>query len=209
MNILVTAGPTREFLDPVRYISNQSTGTLGYAIAATAARRGHAVTLVSGPVALTPPAGVQVRPVVSAADLARETLAALPEADAVVMTAAVADYTPTRISEQKIKKSPGRLTIELAPTMDVLAEIGRRKRADQVVMGFSLETQDGPARARGKLEAKNCDFIVLNGPRNFGDVAVTVSVLSRVGQPIDWAGISKSELAERLLDLIESAHTRR
>lgn len=209
MRILVTAGPTREFLDPVRYLSNQSTGTLGYAIAAAAVRRGHEVTLVSGPVSLEPPPRVRVVRVVSAADLARETLAALPDADAVVMTAAVADYTPASMNQQKIKKGGQPITLSLVPTLDVLAEIGRRKRADQVVMGFSLETQDGPAEAARKLEAKNCDFIVLNGPANFGDVPVNVTVLSRRGSPRDFARISKTDLADTLLDLLERSREKR
>jgi len=204
MRILITAGPTREFLDPVRYLSNRSTGTLGYAVAAAAQRRGHDVTLVTGPVSLAPPAGVRVVRIVSAAELARETLAVLPGADAVVMTAAVADYTPANVSQHKLKKTGQPISLTFVPTADVLAEIGRRKRPGQVVMGFSLETEDGPAEARRKLVAKNCDFMVLNSPSNFGDVPVNVTVLSRGGDPAELNNLPKSELAERLLDLLEA-----
>ncbi len=206
MRILVTAGPTREYLDPVRFLSNRSTGTLGYAIAGRAAARGHHVTLISGPVGLAPPPGVEVIGIVSAADLARAALAALPEADAVVMTAAVADYTPRDVSPRKLKKTPGPMTVTFVPTVDVLAEMGRRKRPGQALMGFSLETDRGEAalnEACRKLEQKNCDFIVLNGPANFGDVKVNVTVLTRDGRTFDLPGLSKLELADRLIDLLD------
>ena len=203
MRILVTAGPTREFIDPVRYITNRSTGTLGYAIAAAAVRRGHDVTLVSGPVELTAPAGAKLVRVVSTADLAREVLARADNADAVVMTAAVADYTPQTPSARKIKKTGLPITLTLAPTTDVLAEIGRRRRPDQRIMGFALETDRGLDEAKRKLAAKNCDFIVLNGPANFGDVRVNVTVLARDGRQVELADMDKGELAERLLDLLE------
>jgi len=203
MRLLVTAGPTREYLDPVRFLSNRSTGTLGYAIAAAAARRGHDVTLISGPVALNPPAGVRVVRITSAADLAREALAAWPDCDALAMTAAVADYTPQQVAVDKIKKTAGPMVVTFVPTTDVLAELGRRKAPGQRIMGFSLETANRPAEARRKLDAKNCDFIVLNGPGNFGDVRVSVTVLARDGRTMELADLTKAELAERLLDLLE------
>ncbi|MCG3178387.1 MAG: Coenzyme A biosynthesis bifunctional protein CoaBC [Phycisphaerae bacterium] len=205
MRILVTAGPTREFIDPVRYLSNRSTGTLGYALAARAVVRGHAVTLITGPVTLTPPQGAAVVRIVSAADLAREALAALPDADAVVMTAAVADFTPADTHAHKLKKASAALTLTLKPTTDVLAEIGRRKRADQIVMGFCLETENGPAEARRKLASKNCDFIVLNTPANFGDVRESVTVFARGGDQTPLPPLDKPELAARLIGLIEAA----
>ena len=205
MRILVTAGPTREFLDPVRFMSNRSTGRLGYAIASAARRRGHAVTLVSGPVELPEPADVEIVPIISAADLARETLGRLPEVDAVVMTAAVADYTFSRTESHKIKKTAGPITLTLVPTTDVLAEIGKSRRADQVIMGFALETDNGPAEAARKLVTKNCDFLVLNGPGNFGDVNVSVTVLARDGRTIDLTDLAKPQLAERLVELLEAA----
>jgi len=203
MRILVTAGPTREFIDPVRYLTNRSTGTLGYAIAAAAVRRGHQVTLISGPVALTPPAGAMIVPIVSAADVARESLARLDAADAVVMTAAVADFTPKAALDHKLKKTGSGCTLELVPTIDVLTEMGRRRRPDQTLMGFCLETENGPAEARRKLADKNCDFIVLNTPANFGDVTADVTVFTRDGDPIALPGLDKPALAERLLDLLE------
>lgn len=205
MRLLVTAGPTREYLDPVRYLSNRSTGTLGYCIASAAARRGHQVTLITGPVALAPPAGVTVVQIVSAADLAREVLSAWPECDAVVMTAAVADYTPANVAAQKIKKTGQPMVVTFVPTTDVLAELGRRKQPAQRIMGFSLETSDGLAEARRKLLEKNCDFMVLNSPANFGDVRATVTVLCRDGRADELADMSKPDLAGRLLELLEAA----
>ncbi len=203
MRILVTAGPTREHLDPVRYLTNRSTGTLGYAVASAARGRGHEVLLVSGPVALAPPEGVDVVNVTSADDLASAALGVLDSVDAVVMTAAVADFTFQVRREHKLKKRSGEINLTLVPTTDVLAEIGRRRRDGQVVMGFCLETENGEAEARRKLAEKNCDLIVLNSPANFGDVSADVTVFTREGDAIPLPGLSKAALAGRLLDLIE------
>lgn len=206
MRILVTAGPTREHLDPVRYLTNRSTGTLGYAVAAQAAARGHDVTLISGPVALTPPEGVTFVSITSADDLAREALGVLESMDAVVMTAAVADFTFTVKREHKLKKrTGGEINLTLVPTVDILAEMGRRRRDDQCMMGFCLETENGPAEARRKLVDKNCDLIVLNSPANFGDVRADVTVFRRDGEPLPLPGLSKTELAARLVELLEQS----
>jgi phosphopantothenoylcysteine decarboxylase/phosphopantothenate--cysteine ligase len=204
MRILVTAGPTREFLDPVRYLTNRSTGTLGYAIAARALARGHQVTLITGPVALAAPAGAKRIDITSADDLARQALALLHEADVVVMTAAVADFAPAEPLDHKLKKSDADLTLRLRRTTDVLAEMGRRKRPGQRLMGFCLETNNGEQEARRKLDEKNCDFIVLNSPANFGDVTADVTVFARDGSVTALPGLGKQQLADRLLDLIEA-----
>jgi phosphopantothenoylcysteine decarboxylase/phosphopantothenate--cysteine ligase len=165
----VTAGPTREAIDPVRYISNHSTGQMGYAVAAELAARGAEVTLVSGPVALETPPGVRRVDVVSAADMWSECEALWPGMDGAVMCAAVADYTPAEVSTVKIKKAAtGHLTINLVPTKDIAAELGRTKRREQVLVGFALETDNERDNALRKLARKNLDLIVLNSLRDPG-----------------------------------------
>jgi phosphopantothenoylcysteine decarboxylase/phosphopantothenate--cysteine ligase len=159
---LVTAGPTVEAIDPVRFISNHSTGKMGYAVAAELTARGAEVILVSGPVALDTPAGVRRVDVVSAEDMYRACVELWPGMDGAVMCAAVADYSPARVSDVKLKKVDGGLSIELTPTKDIAAELGRTKREGQVLVGFALETDNEEANALGKLERKNLDAIVLN-----------------------------------------------
>jgi phosphopantothenoylcysteine decarboxylase / phosphopantothenate---cysteine ligase len=202
MNFLVSAGPTREFFDSVRFISNPSSGKMGYAIAREAARRGHRVTLVSGPVALAPPAGVVLVPVVTAAEMAVACKRAFREADAAVMTAAVSDYRPKARVPHKLAKSnrPQRLVLE--PTEDIAASLGRRK-GGRLLVGFAMEDADHHRKAERKLERKNCDLIVLNGPENVGGDEATVELFTDSGgwqQPLHG---SKSQIARRLVRLIE------
>jgi phosphopantothenoylcysteine decarboxylase/phosphopantothenate--cysteine ligase len=178
LRILVTAGPTREYLDPVRYLSNDSSGQMGFAIAQAAARRRHAVTLVHGPVALKPPAGVTVCPVISADDMWQACRDAWPAHDVLIMAAAVADFAPARRVRDKLKKAEAEQTIGLKPTRDILATLARRRRPDQVVIGFALEDRDAEARAAAKLRAKRLDAIVLNAPTAIGAGASAIHVLS-------------------------------
>ncbi|HWG38501.1 MAG TPA: bifunctional phosphopantothenoylcysteine decarboxylase/phosphopantothenate--cysteine ligase CoaBC [Terriglobales bacterium] len=161
--ILVTAGPTREALDPVRFLSNRSSGKMGFALAQAARRRGAQVRLIAGPTALTAPAGVEVVHVTTAAQMAEAALAFFPACDFAIMAAAVADYRPKHISAEKLKKSGAGLHLELEPTPDILAELGRRK-GRQVLIGFAAETDAarGLEYARAKLAAKRADLIVLN-----------------------------------------------
>ena len=159
--VLVTAGPTQEALDPVRFLSNRSSGKMGYAIAEAAARRGARVVLVSGPVSLPEPAGVRVIRVTTAAEMRDAVLAELEAATIVAKAAAVADYRPREAADHKIKKSGAAMTLELEATPDILAEIGRRK-GSRLVVGFAAETSDPESEARRKLEAKNCDMVVGN-----------------------------------------------
>ncbi|HEX6851561.1 MAG TPA: bifunctional phosphopantothenoylcysteine decarboxylase/phosphopantothenate--cysteine ligase CoaBC [Candidatus Polarisedimenticolaceae bacterium] len=202
--IVVSAGPTREAIDPVRYLSNRSSGKMGYAIACAAARRGASVTLVSGPVDLAPPYGVEVVRVTTAAQMRSAVLEARRGAAAVYMAAAVADFVP-RAEASKIKKSgdtPLVLTLEQGP--DILAELGRTK-GNEILVGFAAETDDLLANAARKLDAKGADFIVAN------DVAGTgigldadrnaVTVLGRDGSRRDVPEASKAEIAEAILDL--------
>ena len=159
--VLVSAGPTYEDIDPVRFIGNRSSGKMGFAVAAAAAARGAQVTLVAGPVSLETPAGVERIDVRSAAQMREAVLAALP-ADVYVSAAAVADYTPATTAAQKIKKGAGTMAIELVPTADILAEVAAHALRPRLVVGFAAETTDVARHARGKLEAKRLDMIAAN-----------------------------------------------
>lgn len=165
--ILVTAGPTYEPIDPVRFIGNRSSGKMGYAIANEAVKLGANVTLISGPVALTPPKNAEVIQVETAAEMYEATTAKFEENDVVIMSAAVADFTPMTAATEKIKKADAEMYIELTKTKDILLEIGKRKNK-QILIGFALETQNALENAKKKLIAKNCDMIVLNSLRDAG-----------------------------------------
>jgi phosphopantothenoylcysteine decarboxylase/phosphopantothenate--cysteine ligase len=201
--VLVTAGPTREQIDPVRFISNHSTGTMGYELARSAARRGAEVILVSGPTALSTPDRVRRLDVVSTQDMF-EAVQQHQDADIVIMVAAVADFTPLHASESKIKKDGSARTLELQPTADILAHLGHSKRDGQVLMGFALETDNGLENARGKMERKNLDWIVLNNPKEegagFGTGTNRVTLLSRSGDLVELPKMSKDEVAEAILE---------
>lgn len=159
--ILITAGPTQEPIDPVRYIGNRSSGKMGYAIAEAAASMGAEVTLVSGPVSINPPRGVKVFDVRTAQEMFETTLPLFGSCDVAILSAAVADYRPSEVADQKMKKSTEDLTIGLEPTPDILKSLGEKK-LNQILVGFALETNDALANAKRKLENKNCDLIVLN-----------------------------------------------
>lgn len=206
--ILITAGPTREPIDAVRYISNRSSGKMGYALAEASSSRGADVTLVSGPVALSAPANVQLVPVVTASQMCDEALARCAGADIVIAAAAVADYTPETPRDGKIKKNGSSLEVTLRPTTDILAEMGRRKRG-QTLVGFAAETDDLIENARQKLEAKNLDWIVANDVTRegagFDSDTNIVTVIGRSGVQTDLPLLSKREVADRILDLVLGA----
>lgn len=162
LRCLITAGPTREHLDPVRFLSNGSSGKMGYALAVAAVQRGWIVDLVSGPVSLPPPAGVALHRVVSAAEMFATCEPLFARCDIFIAVAAVADYRPKTISTKKQKKKPGPLTLELVPTVDILKTLAARRRPDQIVIGFAAETNDVEAYARQKLKEKKLDWIVAN-----------------------------------------------
>lgn len=203
-SVLVTAGPTRERLDPVRYISNHSSGTMGYAIAASAARQGADVVLVSGPTALEVPPGVRRVDVESTADM-HAAVRQHEEADIVIMVAAVSDFTPAEPSESKIKKIPAAadVVVRLKPTVDILADVGSRKRKGQRLIGFALETEDGPENARGKLQRKRLDWIILNNLADegagFGPGTNKVTILGADGMERALPVMPKTELADAIL----------
>lgn len=203
--ILVTAGPTREAIDPVRYITNHSTGKMGYAIAQAAARRGAEVTLVSGPVSLRAPLGVKVVPVVSARDMFEAVTAVSEEQDVIIKSAAVADYRPPHVGTEKTKKKDGDMSIELERTDDILAWLGAHRRDGQVLCGFSMETQNMLENSRAKLDKKNIDMIVANNLKvagaGFGTDTNVVTILTRDGAE-ELELMSKEDVAHRLLDRI-------
>ncbi|MCL4103820.1 UNVERIFIED_CONTAM: hypothetical protein GTU68_029137 [Idotea baltica] len=201
--ILISAGPTREHLDPVRFMSNGSTGTMGYALAAEAKRQGAEVTLVSGP--CNPPIDPGVEPVriTSAADLFSAMVERAPDQDVVIMSAAVADYTPAQVADQKIKKKDGDLSIPMERTQDILKHLGAHKPPGQTLIGFALETQHGLANAQRKLEKKNLDFIVLNilseKGAGFGTSTNKITLVDRNGGQQDFPLKSKTEVAKDIL----------
>jgi phosphopantothenoylcysteine decarboxylase/phosphopantothenate--cysteine ligase len=210
--VLVTAGPTQEPFDPVRVLTNRSTGTMGYALAAAAARRGAEVTLVTGPTALESPAGVdEVVPVETAEEMHEAVQARRDTVDLVLMAAAVADYTPAEPSASKRKKDAGDLTLRLRRTPDILKTLGEHKRDDQTLVGFALETDDGQKNARRKLSDKNLDWIVLNNPTEdgagFGPSTNRVTLIGRDGTEEDLPLMSKTALADALLDRVSAAAT--
>jgi len=208
VRILVTAGPTCEDIDPVRYLTNRSSGKMGYAVAEEAARRGHDVVLVSGPTALAPPRGVEFVGVRSAADMLEACLREFEGCQAAVLAAAVADYRPARYSPVKLEKGDGPLVLRLERTEDIARRLGAIK-GERFVVGFALESGEGRRSAERKLAEKNFDAIVLNHPETFGSERVRAEILTRGGR---WTGpidLTKAELAGRILDLIEGARPQR
>jgi phosphopantothenoylcysteine decarboxylase/phosphopantothenate--cysteine ligase len=201
--VLITAGPTREKIDPVRYLTNRSSGRMGYALAEAALRRGARVLLVSGPTALTPPGGAEVTRIESAEQMRQAALNLLPEATIVIKTAAVADYRPKNSAEQKIKRK-GAIALELEPTSDILAELACAKRT-QIIVGFAAETENVLENARKKLLAKSLDAIVVNDVSREGvgfdsdRNAVTIITHNEV---VEVPETTKWEVAQRVLDQV-------
>lgn len=204
-HVLVTAGPTQEKMDPVRYISNHSTGKMGYAIAEQAMRRGADVTLVSGRVSIQPPIGVHVVPIVSAADMAQAVKDRADEQDIIIKAAAVADYRPADVSDEKVKKKDDSLSLALERTEDILAYLGAHRREGQFLCGFSMETEHMIENSRAKLEKKNIDMIVANNLKQkgagFGTDTNVVTLLTRE-ETVELPMMSKEEVADALLDYI-------
>ncbi|MFP4057220.1 MAG: phosphopantothenoylcysteine decarboxylase [Candidatus Brocadiia bacterium] len=201
MRLLVAAGPTREYIDDVRFLSNASSGRMGCAIAQAAANRGHQVLLVCGPLEVGAP-DVDVRPVVSTQEMLEAVCQAFPHVDAVVMAAAPADFRPARRAPQKIKKGKGPLTLELVPTADILKELARR-REQQVLVGFALESEQLVERARAKLQEKQLDLVVANRPEAIGAPRATVHLLHRDGTEERLEDEEKSGIADRLVAVLE------
>jgi len=207
--VLITAGPTQEPLDPVRFISNRSSGKMGYALAAAAAARGAEVILVSGPVHLDAPRGVTLIPVRTANEMRDKVFKKLDGASIVIKAAAVADFHLTSVPQEKMKKTSARLSLELDPTPDILAELGRNKK-DRLLIGFAAETGNLEREARRKLETKNCDMIVANlvgDDLGFDSDENEVLLAMRTGELIRVPRALKREIADRILD--EALNVRR
>ena len=205
--ILVTAGPTQEAIDPVRYITNHSSGKMGYAIAKMAVLRGAQVTLVSGPVSIQPFAGIQVVPVVSAKDMFEAVTTRSAEHDIIIMCSAVADYTPAHYSDQKVKKQDGDLSIALTRTNDILAWLGEHKKNGQILVGFSMETEHLIENSRKKLTKKHADLICANSiATNQTGFAVDTNKVTLITQAgiVELPLCSKEETANLILDHINS-----
>ena len=207
VRVTVTAGPTQEALDPVRYLTNHSSGRMGYAIAREAALRGAEVTLISGPTALQPPMGVTLRPVVSAQEMLEAVQAALPETDILIKSAAVADYRPAQVADHKIKKAEGGMAIPLERTEDILQWVAEHRHPGLFVCGFSMETEDLIANSRAKLTRKHLDMIAANSLKvagaGFGGDTNVVTLLTADGAE-ELPLLGKDEVAARLLDAIEA-----
>ncbi len=203
--VLITAGPTQEPLDPVRYLSNRSRVKLGYALAQAAIDRGARAILISGPVNLNPPAGAEVIHVRTAAEMRDAVFANLEPATVVIKCAAVADFRPSAESKQKIKKTSARISLELDPTPDILAELGQR-RGDRLLIGFAAETENLEREARRKLETKNCDMVVANlvgqTETGFESDSNEVALALRTGEFIPLPRASKREIADQILSRI-------
>ena len=203
--VLVTAGATREALDPVRFITNHSSGKMGFAVAEAALRRGAAVTLVAAHTDIEPPLFVDLVPVVSAADMFEAVTSRAQDMDVIIKAAAVSDYTPVSVADNKIKKSDGTLSIEMQRTKDILKFLGEHKRSGQFICGFSMETEHVIENSRKKLQSKNCDMICANSLRTEGagfGTDTNVLTLITADHETELDLMSKEEAAHRILDEI-------
>jgi len=199
MNVLITAGPTREYLDPVRYLSNASSGRIGAALAAAAVAAGHRVTLVLGPVETAPPTVDELVRVTSAQEMFDAVAERFEACDVFVAAAAVADFRPAEPASEKIKKGEGPVTLRLEPAPDIVAAMARRRRPGQVLVGFCLESEDLEARARAKLATKGLDLIVANPPAAINADRQDALLITADGACERLATVSKQDLANRIL----------
>jgi len=207
MRILVTAGGTREYIDPVRFISNASSGRMGYALTRAALKAGHDVTLITAPTALKPPSDAKVIAVEGAAEMFEAVKEHFPGCDCLIMAAAVSDYTPAKPSRAKLKKQTARLTLELKPTPDILKWAGGHKSGSQIVVGFALEDRDLRLNAERKLREKNLDMIVANAPDAIGAERSTMHIKTTTSEWTQVRGVSKAAIAKRIVSLIGRGET--
>ena len=201
MRFLITAGGTREYIDPVRFITNASSGRMGYALAQAATRAGHKVTLVTAPVVQRIPEGAKAVKVISAAEMFEAVRKNFPACDCLIMAAAVADYTPAKPSKTKVKKTGKTLTIKLKPTVDILKWAGQRK--SKIVVGFALEDKDIRANAEKKLKAKKLDMIIANSPAAIGADKSSVQLKTACSGWVKFENTSKIKIAEKIIRRIE------
>ncbi len=202
MHLLITAGGTREYIDPVRFITNASSGKMGYALAGAAQKAGHKVTLISAS-DLQPPVGVEFVGVDSAAEMFGEVKKHFPRCDCLIMAAAVADYTPAKQAKSKLKKTNKSFTIKLKPTTDILKWAGKHKKKNQIVVGFALEDTNIRALAEKKLKEKNLDIIIANTPAAIGSDKSTVQIKTPDSAWIKIENATKITTAKRIIRLIQ------
>ncbi|MEE2826386.1 MAG: phosphopantothenoylcysteine decarboxylase [Planctomycetota bacterium] len=200
--ILITSGPTRQYIDPVRYLSNASSGQMGYCLAEAALQQGHEVVVVSGPVQLTYPEGCEVIEIMSTEDLLRVCREVFPRCDGLIGAAAPCDYQPVEVADHKIRKTGDSLVIKLVETPDVVATLGSEKKKGQWTVGFALETDDARFRAITKLEKKSCDLVVLNGVAALDSADNEVEIIAPGGQVLQAIAGSKPQVATAILNLI-------
>jgi phosphopantothenoylcysteine decarboxylase/phosphopantothenate--cysteine ligase len=207
--ILITSGPTRQYLDPVRYLSNASSGRMGQALTEAALAAGHEVIVVSGPVEINYPEAAQLIPVVSTEEMLAACQEIFPRCDGLIGVAAPCDYRPVKVEPRKIHRSGEPLVLELHETPDIVATLGASKRPDQWLVGFALETEDHRFRAVTKLEKKSCDLIILNSPSAIGAADNSVEILDRTGKVIAALTGSKVDVARGVFQIIERDLIRR
>lgn len=199
VNILITAGPTREYLDPVRFISNGSSGKMGFALAEAAKSFRCNVILICGPVSIRSPKSVKYVPVISADDMFRQVKLNAKKADIIVCAAAVSDYSPVKQSVHKLKKSSKKLILKLAPTVDILKYAGKQKK-NKVLVGFALESKNLCSEAKRKLREKNLDLIVSNYPENINKDKGSVVIFSKTGKIVKYKNKSKKNIAKGIIN---------
>ncbi|MHC4087185.1 MAG: phosphopantothenoylcysteine decarboxylase domain-containing protein [Planctomycetota bacterium] len=203
MHLLITAGGTREYIDPVRFITNASSGRMGYALASAAVKAGHKVTLITTPVDQRPPKGAKIVEVETTAQMFKAVQQQFSRCDCLIMTAAVADYTPVRQTKSKIKKTNKSLNIKLKPTVDILKWAGKNKKTNQIVVGFALEDKAIRMQAEKKLKEKNLDMIIANTPAAIGSDKTSVQIKTTDGKWLRFSAAAKSSIAGRIIKLIE------
>lgn len=204
MKILITAGPTREYLDPVRFISNLSTGKMGYLISEEAIKRGHKVILISGPTYLKPPDGIKVVKTTSAEEMKEAVLKYFPEYDVLIMAAAVSDWKPEKKYRGKLKRKK-EWNLKLIPNPDILKEVSKIKKENQIVIGFALETENIEKNALKKLKEKKLDLIIGNTTEFFGEGKPSkVVFISKDGKVKKYKRIKKEKVAEKIVNWIEN-----
>ena len=204
MHLLITAGGTREYIDPIRFITNASSGRMGYALARAAVKAGHKVTLITTPVDQQPPKEAKIVKVETTAQMFKAVRQHFSRCDCLIMAAAVADYTPFKQAKSKIKKTNKSLTIKLKPTVDILKWAGTHKKKHQIVVGFALEDKAVRTRAEKKLKEKNLDMIVANRPNAIGSSESTVYIKTTSSSWTKIENISKTTIARRIIQRLEN-----
>ncbi|MFH1230872.1 MAG: phosphopantothenoylcysteine decarboxylase [Planctomycetota bacterium] len=202
MKILITAGPTHEYIDRVRYLSNASSGKMGYELARAARDSGHKVVLVSGPTCLKAPDGIKLIKVISAKEMYKTTTKLFADTDVLIMAAAVSDYTPSSYFNGKLKKQNKNIILKFAPTIDILRTLGNRKK-NHILIGFALQVKDSRENAIKKLHQKNLDYVVLNSPDAFGKDNSTAEIWSKKGLIKRFVNTSKRQISKFIIRLVK------